>query len=145
MSSHFSTSRRRVLIGAGLFGCAAVGAAGWSYSERNRAQWIEAVIRDNLPGIALDEPSLQRFVRETLDSPLMNSQRRRLGIAAQSQAPWLARRIRAIDEGVEITERLVLTSFLTGSNFFRVSDPTHETIEYYGAAPACGNPFLRYG
>jgi hypothetical protein len=145
MIKKFSASRRRLLIGASAaaVGCATVGAASWSYSQSHRARWIEAVVRNNLPGVRIDAVSLQRFVKEMLASPLMQSQRRRIGIAAYSQLPWLARRIRTLEEGVEITERLVLTAFLTGSNFFRVGDPKRETIEYYGGVPACGNPFVR--
>jgi hypothetical protein len=142
----FSRSRRRLLIGAGAGAVACAGAAGvvWSSSERNRARWIEQVIRSNLPGITIDEASLARFVQETLTSPSMQSTRRRLGIAADAQVPWLTRRIHRVEQGVEITERQVLTNFLIGSNFFRVSEPERETIVYYGGIPACSNPFVRY-
>jgi hypothetical protein len=139
----FSTSRRRMLIGAGA-GVLVCATASWSYSERNRARWIEQVIRSNLPGITFDEASLTRFVMETLRSLPMQSTRRRMGIAASSQASWLTRRIRSVEQGMDLTERQVLTSFLMGSNFFRVSEPTRETIVYYGPAPGCGNPFVRY-
>jgi hypothetical protein len=142
----FSKSRRRLLIGAGAGAVACAGAGGvlWSSSERNRAHWVEHVIRSNLPGVTIDETSLTRFIQETLASSSMQSTRRRLGIAAHSQVPWLARRIHAVEEGVEITERQVLTNFLIGSNFFRVSEPERETIVYYGTIPACSNPFVRY-
>jgi hypothetical protein len=142
--SGFSRSRRRLLIASGTVACAGVAFGAWSYSERNRAQWIEQVIRSNLPGVALDEPSLQKFIRDTLAGTAMQSQRRRLGIVAHTRVPWLARRIRSLDEGVELSERQVLTDFLMGSNFFRVTEPRQETITYYGALPACGNPFATF-
>ena len=144
-NKRFSASRRQVLIGAGtgVMACAAAGGA-WSYSERNRAHWIEQVIRSNLPGVKIDEASLALFVRKTLDSKPMQSTRRRLGIAADQQMSSFARRFNALEEGIEITERQVLTDFLIGSNFFRVSDPKQETIVYYGSVPACNNPCVRY-
>lgn len=142
----FNVSRRQWLIGSAAAACAGAGAIGWSASEQRRARWIEDVIRLSLPGIDIDAASLQRFVAETLASPVMQSQRRRVGLAADALLPSsVTRRVGSLQQGIDITERMVLSGFLLGSNFFRVSDPKREKIVYYGPPPACGNPFVRYG
>lgn len=141
----FSSSRRRLLIaaGAGVLACGALGTWSWNLYANGRARWIEQAVRNNLPGITLDEPSLALFVRDTLASESMQSQRRRLGIVAETILPWMTKHMSVIHQAVAITERQVLSDFLLGSNFFRVSDPRRETITYYGRTLACANPFVR--
>ena len=47
------------------------------------------------------------------------------------------------DEGHEAFERLLLTEFLSGSNFFDVGNPEASVISYASSGSACGNPFAR--
>lgn len=132
-------SRRKVLIGAA--GAAIVGALAWTPLRNHRASWIEQVVRDNLPGVNLDPASLQTFVTYMLGHERLQPVLVRATIFADRFVPWLPARITKAREGLEGVERHVLTEYLIGSNFFRVPDPTAETIVYNGAIIACRNPF----
>lgn len=134
-------TRRRFLAGsAAAVAVGGTGTAWWSTRDSQRAAWIEDVVRRNLPGVALDEPSLQIFVRTTLASELFASRKRRLAFAAHQSVPWLVARMPRARERIALLERMVLTEYLLGSNFFR-SDPRHEVIVFHGRAVACANPF----
>lgn len=65
-TSQFSPTRRRLLIGGGI-AITGIGLVSWSRYGNAPAAWVERVVRDNLPGIALDEASLacERFFQET--------------------------------------------------------------------------------
>lgn len=139
----FSPYRRRLLI-ASVAGTVALGAAGalpLSRSEYARARWVEEVLRRNLPGVRIDEASLSVFVRDVLAGNHFRARKRGLSVVAQQYVPWLTMRVPKIRTGLEKLERQVLTEYLLGSNFFRVSEPRRETITYYGPAVACANPF----
>jgi len=132
-------SRRKLL--AGTAGAVIVGAVAWIPLRNYRADWIEQVVRDNLPDVNLDPESLQTFVKymvghERLQPPLV-----RATIFTDRFVPWLPARISKAREGLAGIERHVLTEYLIGSNFFRVPDPKLETIVYNGAVIACINPF----
>jgi hypothetical protein len=130
------------LIG-GVAGVAALALGGSLAGIRyagGRAAWIADVVHRNLPGVLIDEASIATFVQDVLASGLLDSDKRRLAILADTTIPAL-RRLAPARERIEWLERLVLTEFLVGSNFFRVADPKTQTIVYSGKTPACGNPF----
>jgi hypothetical protein len=131
-----------LLIGGGI-AITGIGLVSWSRYGNAPAAWVERVVRDNLPGIALDEASLATFVREILSGDLLRPTLHRLAVHVHHAAPWLSARVSKTRHGLEKLERQVLTHFLLGSNFFRVADPKRERIIYYGAAIACNNPFVR--
>ena len=106
-----------------------------------RLNWIEQVVRDNLPDIKLDPDSLQAFVKYMRDHERLQPTLVRATIFADRFVPWLPAHISKAREGLEGVERHVLTEYLIGSNFFRVPDPKRETIVYGGAMIACINPF----
>jgi hypothetical protein len=138
-----SLSRRRFLL-AGAGGAVASLAGGGLLLKRyadSRAVWIEQVVRDNLPGVSLDESSLAAFVRDVLAGDLLEPHTHRLSVFAQQTTPWLTRQVPRAREGLDKLERRVLTEYLMGSNFFRIPDPKRETIVYVGPSLACGNPF----
>jgi hypothetical protein len=132
-------SRRKVLGGA--VGAIIVGAVAWTPLRNHRANWIEQVVRDNLPGINLDPDSLQTFITYMLEHERLRPALVRATILADRFVPWLPAHISKAREGLEGVERHVLTEYLIGSNFFRVPDPKRETIVYGGAVIACVNPF----
>ncbi len=128
----------------GLAGVAALALSGSLAGIRygtGRAAWIADVVRQGLPGVLIDEASIAAFVQDVLASDLLGSHKRRLAVLADTAIPVLLRRIPPARERIESLERLVLTEFLVGSNFFRVGDPKSHTIVYSGKIPACGNPF----
>jgi hypothetical protein len=98
------------------------------------------VVRRNLPGVLIDEASIAAFVQDVLASGLLDSHKARLAVLADTTIPAL-RRIAPARERMERLERLVLTEFLMGSNFFRTGDTKSQPIVYSGRIPACGNPF----
>lgn len=108
------------------------------------ARWVERVVRDHLPGVALDEPSLDAFVREIVADDLLTSARVRAGVDADYVLPFATRRVPPIGRRLFALERLVLTRYLTGSNFFQLSDPAAGPVRYSGAVSACGHPFARF-
>jgi hypothetical protein len=136
---------RRKFVVAGAAGVIAIGGIGvfarGSFTS-SRAAWVEQVVRRNLPGVRVDEPSLANFVRDALAGDLLEPRARRVAVFAQQAVPWLTVRVPKVRDGLEKAERQVLTAYLLGSNFFRVSDPRQETIMYYGPAVACANPFV---
>jgi hypothetical protein len=140
-NKRFSPGRRKVLLGA--VGAATVGVVGaaWKPLKNHRARWIEQVVRDNLPGVELDPDSLQTFVQYMLGHERLQPPLVRATIFADRFVPWLPAHVSKARQGLEGVVRHVLTEYLIGSNFFRVSDPKRETIVYSGAVIACINPF----
>jgi hypothetical protein len=144
-ASRFSPGRRKLLIGAsaGVLILGA-GAASWGRLTNYRAEWVEQVVRDNLPGIDIDAASLKTFIDHILATDRMRPATVKATVFADQFIPWLPAQVAKARAGLEGLERHVLTEYLIGSNFFRVSDPRRETITYSGPAIACTNPFM-YG
>jgi hypothetical protein len=119
-----SLPHRRTLLIGGLAGVAALALggslAGIRYAS-GRAAWVADVVRRNLPGVLIDEASIAAFVQDVLASGLLDSHKARLAVLADATIPAL-RRIAPARERMERLERLVLTEFLMGSNFFRTGD-----------------------
>jgi hypothetical protein len=141
-SSPFSPRRRKLLLASAS--TVVAGTLGIFTAHRytaGRGTWIEAVVRNNLPGVQIDAASLERFVHAVLASDLLDTRKVKLMVLADSAIPALARLVMPARERIERLERLVLSEFLSNSNFFRVNDPQREVIAYVGEIPACGNPF----
>lgn len=141
-SNRFSPGRRKVLFGAaGVATLGIFGAAVWTPIKNHRENWVEQVLRDNLPGIDLDPESLRTFVSYMVGHERLQPALVKATIFADRFVPWLPAHVSKAREGLAGLERHVLTEYLIGSNFFRVTDPKRERITYFGPMVACINPF----
>jgi hypothetical protein len=138
-----SPMRRRLLIGGSVVVTAGVAGGLWIGSRLDgRQAWIESVLRENLPGITLDPTSLAKFVSEFAQHREFNDDKSNIAVMMDQAVPGVTRKVEKADRRVDRMERLVVTEYLMGSNFFRVPDPRQETIFYSGTVGAvCGNPF----
>lgn len=137
-----SPTRRRLLAAVAALGLAG---AGWlGLRPYDRKEWIVATVHKHLPGVPLDVASLDRFANELMNDRRFQDTRQRIALWMDHALPGIARRLPKAGDRIERAERMVVSEFLTGSNFFRVQDPRRETIVYAGALPACGNPFARF-
>jgi hypothetical protein len=139
-------SRRNFLLaGAGVSAILAAVAVEWVQHPGGAGKWIEDIVRRNLPGIELDETSLHSFVGEVLASEQLDGKHQWFYSTAMMPTRWLGSIVPVLRQARERIERQVLTRYLIGSNFFRVPDPTRETIFYVGTTIGCGNPFASLG
>ena len=137
-----SPKRRRVLIaGSAALAAAAVGGIWIGSRLDGREAWIESVVRANLPGYHLDQASLTKFVRSFVHHREFEDRKSEIAVWMAQATPALAERISKAARRVERIERMVMTEYLVGSNFFREPNPREATIIYSGPLPACGNPF----
>jgi len=140
-----SPQRRKLLIAGSAIVVASAGGGLWIGSRLDgREAWIESVLRENLPGIKLDPVSLETFIKSFAQHREFADGKSNIAVAMDQTVPAVARNIPKADRRVARMERLVVTEYLLGSNFFRVQDPTQETIVYAGSMPACGNPFAQF-
>jgi len=128
-------------------GAAAAGgiaAIGTVYVSTDRyGSWIRDVLRRSLPGYSFDPEGLARFVAE-YDARQPFSIKRRVLAAAEGlidTKPFLPQRKA---EHLAESERLVLSDFLVGSDFFENYPGGSRVITYRGARTACGSPFARF-
>jgi hypothetical protein len=138
-----TTTRRGFIAGATLVAAAVSSGAFWIGSRaHSREAWVEAVLRRHLPGIELDPTSLATFVRSFVQRhEFEGAPLNQLAVWAYQAAPSIARRIPQAERRIERLERLAMSEYLLGSNFFRGGGQRPDTV-IYGAAPsACGNPF----
>jgi len=132
---------RRTLLIAGASSCAAVAAGGvWLATRDNPRDWIEATVRNLLPNIDLDAASLASFVAHEQEQPEFASRKVALALSLDALAPAMLRIAPEARDKIAELERVVVSDYLIGSNFFRVQDPRREAI-YWSGAGACGNPF----
>lgn len=130
----FELNRRSVLAGAGVLAAC----AGGYFASRDPRQMGAAFVRGSLPGISIDEASLDLCVEDYL--------------SGLSKTEYLAAKVSWAVMGVEgmasvhpkfaTAARNLLTRFLVHSNFFWLKDPRDETIVYRRPVEgvACGNP-----
>lgn len=141
----FSRRRRVFLFGAagGLLLLGTAGAVSLNGVNESRIQWLKSTIRQHLPGVTIDEMSLEKFASDIVDAGMVDSTARKISIGLAQAAPWVTSRLPLMSEGLQKLERQVLTEFLLGSDFFRMADPRAQTVTYYARAVACANPFSR--
>jgi hypothetical protein len=137
-----SPARRRLLIaGSGVVVLGATSALWVGTRLDGTRAWIEAVLREHLPGIQLDPASLATFVARFAEDRELNDKKSNLAVMLDQAVPAVTRQVPKADRRVDRLERRVVTEYLMGSNFFRVPDPRKEMIFYSDAMLACGNPF----
>ena len=133
-------SRRRfLLLGGGAAGALIVGGGtGYVFTDRFRG-WIRDTLERSLPGYSLDPAGLAQFAEEYY-AKRKNHDALRLFAAAQGlfNAKWALPRKMAID--VQEEERMILTDFLIGSDFFDNYPDGPKTVTWRGLPEAC-NPF----
>lgn len=145
MTAPNSPTRRKLLIAAGAISGAGVVGGTWIATQLDGTEaWIEATLRKHLPGITLDPASLATFVSSFAGGRPLRERQATLAIQLDQVASPIARHIQKSNRRIEQLERLVVSDYLSGSNFFRVTDPMRETIFYSGPLPACGNPFAKF-
>lgn len=144
-SAGFSSGRRLFLLGAvgGLFVAGVAGTASMRSGNESRVRWLKSTIRRHLPGVTIDDVSLTQFANEIVAAGMVQSTARKMSIGLAEAAPWAATSLPFVSAGLQKLERLVLTEFLLGSDFFRIDDPRAQIVTYYGRAVACANPFAR--
>jgi hypothetical protein len=132
------------MAGAG-FAAATAFTTVWVGSRLNgKEQWIEATVRRHLPGVRIEPESLATFAQAFARGSQFKQHQQTIAVWLDQAAPSLARQSQKANRRIERLERLAVSEYLSGSNFFRVQDPQSELIVYGGAFPACGNPFARF-
>ncbi len=150
-------SRRRLLIGAAVFGTVvSTGGAVW-VSKANAKTALLNYFKRVLPGVTIDEKSalacIDDFFAQWIN-PYDATAERRSGYAVmffnlKVQAAAAASEVVGVDklsefsEKFELIARRALTFFLVNSNFFQIPDPRQEPIVYVTSTlgAACNNPF----
>ena len=140
-------SRRKFLWAGGVAATALMSAISfeWTQHPGGAGAWVEHIVRKHLSGITLDEASLQKFIREVLDSTMLDTKHQLFYSTFRTATEWLSFVVPVLGAASEHIERQVLTRYLLGSNFFSVPDPRRANITYFGDLPACGNPFAALG
>jgi hypothetical protein len=127
--------------GAALVTFGSAGALWVVLRSADSSEWIEAVVRKNLPNVRLDEASLSSFAAGMARAAEFRSKKIALAVELDALAPTVVRLAPEVQEKIERLERVVMSEFLIRSNFFRVDDPRTQTIVCGEALPACANPF----
>jgi hypothetical protein len=133
--------RRTLLIGVGALASVALTAGVVETAVLNRTGFFSAILRRCLPDAILLDAEVEEFAAAYW--PLME---RRFG-----KRIALTRLLHAADRllvpgelhSTEALERDILTNFLIGSNFFALTDPKAEPIDFIDMPVACTNPFRR--
>ncbi len=138
-------NRRQLLVGgAALVLAGSAGALWLAMRSHDTHEWIEAVVRKGLPNVRLDAASLREFALRLAGEMEFRSRKVALALDLDALSPALVRFAPEVSRKIEQLERRVLSSFLLGSNFFRVADPRTETVFGGPPLPACGNPFAQF-
>jgi hypothetical protein len=139
-------SRRKFLfiggVAAGTLAIAGGGAAGFVLSDRYQG-WIEEVLRRSLPGYDLEPNGLARFTEEYYAQRKDNA-RLRLFAATQTLFDTKWALTHEMTRNVDKEERLIISDFLIGSDFFENYPKGPKQITYRGRAEACGSPFATF-
>lgn len=133
--------RRHVLIAGAALAAAASGAAWIAIRSEHPSEWIEAVVRKHLPGVPLDPATLQSFAERMANEAEFRARKVALALRLDKATSSLVRLAPEVEGKIGELERLVLSAYLSSSNFFRVRDPRAETIYCVDDTPLCGNPF----
>lgn len=131
-------TRRNLLIAGGvLAGAAALGGTLVATTDVRTA--LAEFVKESLPGVTCDEASLYRCVDEFIGGWSRSKKAAMGSIYAVLGVRGAGERFHRL----EFAPRMILTNFLTNSNFFDVSDPRRVVIKYDPLPPqtACRNPF----
>lgn len=143
-------SRRAVLAWAG-FGVASAAVAGGIAglaleTDVTLRRFVEVILSRRLPGVTIRDGDVAAFAEDFVASRHADHRIRLLSLAGGAPAEALEM-ARIHSENYEIYERAIVSDFLMSSNFFSLSDPTRQVVEYRGLSPrlcAGANPFARF-
>ena len=130
--------RKFLLLSSAAGGFAAVGGGVYLLTDNYRG-WVSDILHRSLPGYALEPKGLALFVEEHFAH--RSSRRRRLLAAAEGVVDFKPMMPAQMAEHFAAEERLILTDFLVGSDFFRNYPAGSKTIVYGGKPTACVSPF----
>jgi len=136
-------SRRKfLLMGTAAGALAVLGGAGFALVEGYRG-WIRATLRHALPGYEIEPEGLNRFV-EDYDALTRDGLALRTFAATQNIFDATVILPDDMKDTVDGRERMILTKFLFGSDFFEQYPNGTKVITYRGAPDACGSPFATF-
>src|SRR5215510_13423553 len=98
--------------------------------DRNRA-WIRSVLRRSLPGYEIGSEGLDRFV-DDYNAARHDSLKLRAFAATQNIFDTTSVLPKAMGDAIEGRERMILTQFLLGSDFFEQYPSGTKVITYRG-------------
>jgi hypothetical protein len=132
--------RKFLLLGSAAGGLAVFGGAAYVVTDQGHA-WVREILHRGLPGYTLESRGLALFI----DQYFADKNRKLKAFAAVEgvfNVKW------AVPAGVakeaDEQERMILTDFLLGSDFFANYPPGPKQITYSGMPAACVSPFARF-
>ncbi|MGE0118035.1 MAG: hypothetical protein AB7S71_02190 [Dongiaceae bacterium] len=132
---------RRVLVLGGLATVTAAAVGGTVGVAFLKHDFFASMLRRHLPGLALADGEIRKFVDAYWPRFIDRHGRRRARLLILT-----VRLDQVIPEEADVTEQIerdVITQFLIGSNFFQRADPGSETIAFSELPTICPNPFYR--
>ena len=138
-------TRRRLLMGGAAAGALALGVGVYA-GTATAFDFYKAMLHAQLPGVNIPDAAIHAFAddasvgRNADFAPklkMLAAGTRMLGFGAVAGAM-------RNNLGFEKFNREFLTDFLLGSNFFQLTDPKTEAVEYSGLPRACSNPFAEF-
>ena len=104
-------------------------------------QMIVSILKKHLPGIEFDPDSLAVYL--DLNRKYLDSVPRRLTTFVDTHInPMLLPNVAR--EKLADIERILVSNFLMGSDYFWLPNPESRLIKYTGEVDVCGNPFARF-
>jgi hypothetical protein len=136
--------RTFLLMGSAMGAFALAGGAGAAYVATDRYRgWIRQTPRRSLPGYSFDQEGLDRFV-DDYNAQSGRALKLRVFAAAENFVDVKPDLPAGMASDVEDDERLILTDFLVGSDFFENYPNGPKVITYRGAPEACASPFATF-
>jgi len=137
--------RRKLLVMTSAVGTLVVLAGSvtaFVVTDRYRG-WIKSTLLRALPGYDLEPAGLDRFIDE-YNARKPGNAKLRLFAAAEgiTNAKWALPSEMVMD--MEDEERLIVSDYLLGSDFFQNYPDGPKTIRYSGLAEACISPFASF-
>ena len=131
-------------MGSAIGAFAIVGGAGAAFVATDRYRgWIGEILRRSLPGYDFDPGGLDRFVND-YNAQSGRALKLRVFAAAENFIDAKPALPAGMASDVEDEERLILTDFLVGSDFFETYPNGPKVITYRGVPEACASPFATF-
>jgi hypothetical protein len=135
-------NRRNFLIASGAAGGLAVAGGGMFLLSDNYHAWVSGILHRSLPGYAIEPKGLALFIDEHFAH--QKSRKKRLLAAAQGVVDLTPMMPAAMAERFAAEERMIVTDFLIGSDFFQNYPGGSKEVTYSGKPAGCVSPFARF-